>query len=192
MKMVPAGKGLARATKIVPDLIKRLGKNAMFSFEGQETPIDCEVAHELTTALVHLIRNAFDHGLESAEQRAYAGKPEQGLVKLSVWSENGLLALEIMDDGKGIDPDELKAMAIAKNVLTVEEAGKLSFKECYGLIFRPGFSTKTEVTEVSGRGVGLDAVAHSVRKKLNGEITMESVIGKGSRFIIRVPAIRTN
>ena len=188
MKMVPAGKGFARATKIVPDLIKRLGKNAVFSFEGQETPIDCEVAHELTTALVHLIRNAFDHGLESIEERIEAGKPEQGEVKLSARSENNHVVLEIVDDGKGIDPEELKAIAIAKNILSPEEAGKLSLNQCYDLIFRPGFSTKTEVTEISGRGVGLDAVAHAVKKKLKGEITIDSTIGKGSRFIIRVPA----
>ena len=188
LKMVPAAKGLGRATQIVPDLIRRLGKNAVFVFEGGDTSIDYEVAHELTTPLVHLFRNAVDHGLESPDERVKAQKPAQGEVKLSVRFDNGAIVLDIVDDGKGIDPQRLKEAAIAKKILTPEQARMLSIKQCYDLMLRPGFSTKSEVTEVSGRGVGLDAVVHSVKTNLKGDIQIESLPGKGSRFTLRVPA----
>jgi len=188
MKMVPAVKGLARALKVAPDLIRRLGKDAVVTFEGKDTPIDCEVARELTTPLVHLLRNAIDHGIESPGERALVKKPPRGEIKLSVRFDHGELVLEIADDGKGMDPQRLKEAAISKKMLGPREAQTLSPAQCFELILRSGFSTKTEVTEVSGRGVGLDAVVHSVKNKLNGAIHIESRPGKGSTFTLRVPA----
>jgi sensor domain CHASE-containing protein/signal transduction histidine kinase len=187
MKMVPATKALGRATKIVPDLIRRLDKNAVFAFEGQDTRIDFEIARELNTPLVHLFRNAFDHGIEFPEDRLLANKPEQGRVTLVVHKENSAIVLEVSDDGVGIDLDKIKAAAVSKRLIDPDSASKLTPAECYDFLFRPGFSTKNDITEFSGRGVGLDVVHDFVKNKLKGSIHIESRPGSGTRFILRVP-----
>ncbi len=184
---VTARKGLARSVKIIPGLIDRLGKNIRFNFEGEDTPIDCEIAQELNTPLVHLIRNACDHGIESPEVRAEKGKPEEGVIKLSVSRENNLLKLSISDDGKGLDPEQLKQSALAKGIITDDELRHLTRERAFALIFRPGFSTNETVNEVSGRGVGMDAVLCSVRDKLKGAIEVESKVGTGTQFTMNIP-----
>jgi chemotaxis protein histidine kinase CheA len=184
---VPAKKGFARAVKIVPGLIERLGKNAEFLFEGQDTAVDCEVASELNTPLVHLFRNALDHGIESADERAEKGKKEKAVIRLTVKRENSHLVVELSDDGRGLDADKLKAIALKKGVITKEEFSRLTKEECHLLIFRPGFSTVEKITEVSGRGVGMDAVNESVKNKLRGEVKIVSEIGKGTKFILNIP-----
>jgi PAS domain S-box-containing protein len=188
MLVVPARRGFARAVKIVPGLIQRLGKNAQFNFEGQETFIDCEVAGELVTPLIHLLRNAFDHGIESPEERAESGKDEIAIVTLSVERKNSHLLISLSDDGRGLDPDRLKSVALKKGVISSEVSGRLTREQAYDLIFRPGFSTADTISDVSGRGVGMDAVLTSVRNNLGGDLRIESEINKGTSFIISIPA----
>jgi sensor domain CHASE-containing protein/signal transduction histidine kinase/HAMP domain-containing protein len=185
--MVPARKGFARAVKIVPGLIRRLGKDALFCFEGQDIPVDCETAGELNTPLVHLLRNAFDHGVESPQERFEKGKAEKATVTLSVDRTNSHLIISLSDDGRGLDPENLKSVACRKGVITVEESGRLTKEEAYNLIFLPGFTTADTISDVSGRGVGMDAVITSVKKNLGGDLRIESDVGKGTTFIISIP-----
>jgi PAS domain S-box-containing protein len=185
--VVPAKRGFARAVKIVPGLIQRLGKNARFNFVGQDSPIDCEAAAELNTPLVHLLRNAFDHGVETPDERAATGKAEQATVTLSVERKNSHLVISLSDDGRGLDPDRLKSVACRKGVSTPGESDRLTKEEAYALIFRPGFSTADTISDVSGRGVGMDAVLTSVKKNLGGNLRIESEVGKGTTFIISIP-----
>ncbi|MFH0919187.1 MAG: CHASE4 domain-containing protein [Fibrobacterota bacterium] len=188
LRTVPAKKGLARSIKIVAGLKERLGKCANFRFEGQDTLIDCETAHELNTPLVHLLRNAFDHGIESPETRLEREKSMEGEVFLNVRQEDDHLSLMLSDDGRGLEPELIKAVALKKGIISEMEAKRLSPQQSLALIFRPGFTTLETVTEVSGRGVGMDAVLTSVRNKLHGEIHVDSLPGKGTQFTIRIPA----
>jgi two-component system chemotaxis sensor kinase CheA len=185
--MVPAKKGFARAVKIVPGLIHRLGKNALFCFEGQDIPVDCEAAGELNTPLVHLLRNAFDHGVDGPRERSEKGKAEKATVTLSVERTTSHLIISLSDDGRGLDPEKLKSVACRKGVITVEESGRLTKEEAYNLIFLPGFTTADTISDVSGRGVGMDAVITSVKKNLGGDLRIESDVGKGTTFIISIP-----
>lgn len=187
LKYVPARKGLARSLKIIPGLIQRLEKDAQFTFEGQDEPIDYEVAYELNTPLVHLLRNAFDHGIENKEERFLKGKGIPGRVSLSVKRNNGSYVIKLSDDGKGIDPEKLKQRALKNGLISGSEAQHLSCSELHDLIFRPGFSTADTVTYVSGRGVGMDVVADSVKNKLHGTICVESTIDVGTTFCITIP-----
>ncbi|MBI5017255.1 MAG: Hpt domain-containing protein [Deltaproteobacteria bacterium] len=188
LREVPARRGLARSLKILPGLLERLGKPVAFRFEGEDTPVDCDVVQELNTSLIHLIRNAVDHGIEPADERVEAGKPEEGAVSLAVSRQDGDVVVTLADDGRGLDPQKLKAAALRKGILDPAECGRLSAEEALGLIFRPGFSTAEQVTDVSGRGVGMDAVLDSIRQKLGGDIRVASSPGEGTRFTITVPA----
>ncbi|MBF0552581.1 MAG: hypothetical protein HQK60_18875, partial [Deltaproteobacteria bacterium] len=187
LREVSVKRGLGRALKIIPGLIERLGKDVVFKCEDNGVRIDCEMARELNTPLVHLIRNAFDHGVESFEERLETAKPEQGKVTLQVSLSDQELALTISDDGRGLDHQKLKETAITKGLLDPSEAATLTEGQCYGLIFRPGFSTAETVTDVSGRGVGMDAALAVVRDTLKGDIHVESKIGQGTKFIIKIP-----
>lgn len=186
LQQIPAKKGFERATRLVPGLLSRLGKNVKFKMIGEEIPVHYDLAHELNGPLVHLIRNAFDHGIEEAEQRVAAGKPEQGNVTVSVCQTDTWLEVAVEDDGKGLDPEILRAGAVRKGIMSPVDAAKLSADECRKLIFRPGFSTTATVSDVSGRGVGMDVVQTTI-SSLGGEISIESKPGSGSRFILRVP-----
>ncbi|MFH1076320.1 MAG: ATP-binding protein [Pseudomonadota bacterium] len=186
LTLVTARRGLARSLKLIPDLIKRLGKEVIFNFEGEETLIDIEVAAELNTPLIHIIRNALDHGIESPEQRIESGKNEAGTISLNVIQDNGKLRLRIADDGAGLDPIKLKNIALSKGFISQEEYNRLTPQECCELIFKPGFSTADQITEVSGRGVGMDAVLASIKEQLKGDIIISSEVGKGTEFIITV------
>jgi two-component system chemotaxis sensor kinase CheA len=189
LRAVPAKKGVARALKIVPGLMERLGKNAVFRFEGQETLLDCETASELNTPLIHLLRNAFDHGIELPETRMERGKPVEGEVLLNIQREENHLSIMLSDDGRGLDPERIRAVAYKKGMISEVELKRLSPQQSLAIIFRPGFTTLESVTEVSGRGVGMDAVLNSVRNKLHGEIHVDSILGKGTQFTIRIPAV---
>lgn len=187
LSTIPAKKGFAKALKIVPGLIKKTNKNVFFEFTGSNIPIDCEIAKELNTPLIHLFRNAIDHGIEPSDVREQLGKSAQGRVCLDVAEQYNSLVIKISDDGKGLDPDTLKSTAVAKKIITEEEASRLSVKESMELILRPGFSTTTEVTDISGRGVGMDAVLISIRVNLGGNFTIQSEKGKGTTFTIELP-----
>lgn len=187
LRTVSAPKGLARSLKILNGLGERLGKEIAFDLKGGETKIDCEMARELNTPLVHLFRNAFDHGIETAEERVIAHKPEQGKVNLSIQEDEKNVILTIIDDGRGIDPEKIKISAVKKGLITEKEAMTLSKQQCYELILQPGFSTAESVSDISGRGVGMDAVLHTIQEKLGGTITINSHVGKGSTFQISVP-----
>jgi len=140
----------------------------------------------LADPLVHLVRNAIDHGIELPSLREACSKPRAGHVRLSAQQEGDFVTIEIRDDGAGIDPERLRAKALEKGLIDPEAAARLSHEECLQLIFLPGFSTKAEVTDISGRGVGMDVVQSRIRE-LSGQITIHSDVGRGSRFVIRVP-----
>ncbi len=187
LRTIPANKALSRSVKIIPDLIRRLEKPIDFAFSGTETMIDIEVAQELNTALIHLLRNACDHGIESIDERAQAGKSKEAKVTLEVAHNESSLKVIISDDGRGIDPTKIVRSAIKKGVIEESKTEQMSENEKLRLIFRPGFSTANSVTDVSGRGVGLDAVLVTVEEKLGGRIDIESELGQGSAFILTIP-----
>jgi two-component system chemotaxis sensor kinase CheA len=187
--MVPAKRGIAKALKLIPGLNARLQKDIVFSIHGEEIPIDCEIARELNTPLVHLIRNAFDHGIEiDPDERLKQGKTSEGHVELIISSNSETLTIEVSDDGNGIDPEELKNTALRKGMLTSSVAARMSRDELLALIYKPGFTTTDVVSDVSGRGVGMDAVITSIKEKLHGTITILSTVGKGTRFILNIPS----
>jgi signal transduction histidine kinase len=186
LRAVPVTKGFGKALKIIPNLMERLGKEVHFIMNPDGVSIDCDLAQELNTPLIHLIRNAFDHGIESPEERVAAGKPEEGTITLSVHGNGDELAVELSDDGRGLDYVKLVRAAVDKKIITPEEASSCGMEEAYQLIFKPGFSTAEAVTDVSGRGVGMDAVWNKVCKDLDGKIAISSEPGKGTTFRIAV------
>jgi sensor domain CHASE-containing protein/signal transduction histidine kinase len=187
LRAIPAKRGLAKAFKIVPGLLKKLEKNILFEIEGSDVPIDCEIARELNTPLIHIIRNCFDHGIEQPEERVLLGKPEQGHVKVLIKKISDLITIEITDDGQGIQPEKIKAAAIKKGFITEKDAMLLSPNEIINLIFQPGLTTAETVTDISGRGIGMDAVISSVKENLKGNIAVSSTPGEGSTFTIQIP-----
>lgn len=190
LQELPAKKALARSVKLVPGLLKRLEKEAVFAFEGEDVPLPYELGQKLNIPLTHMLRNAFDHGLEDAEERLAAEKSTSGMVMLQVKRAENMLVVVLSDDGKGLDPEKLRQSALRKGVITPEEAAELKPAECQQLIFRPGFSTAQSVSDVSGRGVGMDAVLHTVREELGGTIMLDSIPGKGTVFTIRIPLVQ--
>ncbi|MFP4368226.1 MAG: chemotaxis protein CheA [Candidatus Kapaibacterium sp.] len=186
MRMVPVGKLYQKAPRIVRDLSKEFKKNIRLVVKGEETEIDRGIIEELNDPLVHMIRNSCDHGIESPEERKAKGKPEQGTVTLDADQEGNNIVLKISDDGKGMDPEKLRQKAIEKGIITKDQAGQMSDREAYQLIFMPGFSTAAQVSNVSGRGVGMDVVRTNIQH-LKGMIDIESGKDKGSTFIIKLP-----
>ncbi len=186
MRMVPVGKLYQKAPRIVRDLAKEFSKNIKLVVKGEETEIDRGIIEELNDPLVHMIRNSCDHGVESPSERMAIGKPAEGTIVLDADQEGNNIVLRISDDGKGMDPDKLKAKAIEKGLLTFEQANQMPAREAFQLIFAPGFSTAAKVSAVSGRGVGMDVVRTNIQK-LKGMIEIESEIGKGTTFIIKLP-----
>jgi signal transduction histidine kinase len=186
-RSVSVKKGLGQALKIVPGLIERLEKNVVFNLEDNHARLDVDLSRDLNTPFVHLIRNAFDHGVEYSEERVANGKSEQGQVNLTVTEEKDCLTLVLSDDGKGLDPEKLKASAISKGLISDDEASRMSDADAKRLIFKAGFSTAETVSDVSGRGVGMDAVVHTIESKLGGTVAIESTLGKGTSFIIQIP-----
>ena len=185
-RMVQIGRVFNRFPRVVRDISREFGKEIELVIEGEETEMDKSIIEEISDPLIHLVRNAADHGVESPEEREAAGKSRRGRIRLSAGHEGNHIVIAIEDDGKGIDPEKIKAKAVEKGVLTPQEAAEMTDTESYNLIFAPGFSMAKKLTSVSGRGVGMDVVKTNITK-LNGIITVESEVGKGSRFTLKLP-----
>lgn len=184
MRMVPVGQLFRRMVRLVRDLARKSGKKAELELFGEDVELDRRLVEELSDPLVHMIRNSMDHGLENPEDRLAAGKPEIGKVRLSARHQAGEIHIEIADDGRGLDRDRILAKALEKGFVTAGQ--QLTDNEIYGMIFRPGFSTAEKVTEVSGRGVGMDVVWKHL-EHLRGRVEIRSVPGQGARFLLRLP-----
>lgn len=185
-RMQPIKKVFGRFPRLVRDLARSLKKEINLELVGEETDLDKNLVEALADPLVHLVRNAVDHGIEMPEEREAAGKPRTGRVVLSAEQEGDHILLVISDDGKGMDANILRAKAVEKGMLEKDAADRLSDLECYNLIFAPGFSTKTEISDVSGRGVGMDVVKTKI-SQLNGTVNVFSTKGQGSKVVIKVP-----
>ncbi|MBH1653794.1 chemotaxis protein CheA [Stenotrophomonas maltophilia] len=185
-RMQPVGKVFSRFPKVARDVARALKKEVDLELIGAETELDRNLVEALADPLVHLVRNAIDHGVEMPDLREAQGKPRMGHVRLSAQQEGDYVSIEVQDDGAGIDPEKLRAKAREKGLIDPEAAARLSSEECLHLVFLPGFSTKAQVTDISGRGVGMDVVQSRIRE-LSGQIQIQSELGRGSRFMIRVP-----
>jgi len=185
-RMLPIGKVFNKFPRLVRDLARELGKKVKLIIEGEDTELDKSIIEEIGDPLVHMIRNAVDHGIEPPEERIKKGKPEEGTIWLKAYNEGNMIVIEIKDDGKGMDAEILKQKAIEKGLITPQEAENMSDKEAFMLIFKPGFSTAEKVTNVSGRGVGMDVVKTNI-EKLNGIIEIDSVPGKGTTIKLKIP-----
>lgn len=184
LRMVPIAASFQKMARIVRDLSHRLGKQVRFETEGEETELDKTVVDQIGDPLLHMVRNSVDHGIETPEERIAAGKPAEGTVCLKAYHQGGNFIIEIQDDGKGLDRDRILRKAIERGI--VSESDSLSDEEIYGLIFAAGFSTAEQVTDVSGRGVGMDVVRRNV-EALQGSISIRSKKGEGCRMIVRLP-----
>ncbi|QLG91991.1 chemotaxis protein CheA [Pseudomonas yamanorum] len=185
-RMQPIKKVFGRFPRLVRDLARQLKKEINLELVGEETDLDKNLVEALADPLVHLVRNAVDHGIETPEEREAAGKSRGGKVILAAEQEGDHILLSITDDGKGMDPNVLRSIAVKRGVMDKDAADRLSDTECYNLIFAPGFSTKTEISDVSGRGVGMDVVKTKI-SQLNGSINIYSTKGQGSKIVIKVP-----
>ncbi len=186
IRMLPISFVFSRFPRMVRDLSQTLGKSIDLEIIGDSTELDKTVLEKIGDPLVHLVRNAVDHGIESEEDRIAKGKPATGTVKLNAYHQGGNVVIEVVDDGKGLDPDMLKQKAIEKGILTPSDAEHLSRDHVFDLIFQPGFSTAKEISDVSGRGVGMDVVKRNIQS-LNGAIDIKSELGFGSKLTIRLP-----
>ncbi|WP_312371847.1 chemotaxis protein CheA, partial [Stenotrophomonas sp.] len=185
-RMQPVGKVFSRFPKVARDVARSLQKEVDLELIGADTELDRNLVEALADPLVHLVRNAIDHGVEGPDLREAQGKPRMGRVRLSAQQEGDYVSIEVQDDGAGIDPERLRNKAREKGLIDPEAAARLSSEECLHLVFLPGFSTKQQVTDISGRGVGMDVVQSRIRE-LSGQIQIQSELGRGSRFLIRVP-----
>ncbi|OXY83237.1 chemotaxis protein CheA [Oceanimonas doudoroffii] len=185
-RMQPIKKVFGRFPRVVRDLARSLNKEIELEMSGEETDLDKNLVEALADPLVHLVRNSCDHGIEAPEQREAAGKPRKGIIRLTASQEGDHILLGIEDDGAGMDPEKLKGIAMQRGILDADGAARMSDNEAYNLIFAPGFSTKSEITDVSGRGVGMDVVKTGITS-VNGSIFIDSEKGKGTRLQIKVP-----
>ncbi|HET7328539.1 MAG TPA: chemotaxis protein CheA [Nocardioidaceae bacterium] len=185
-RMQPIDHVWSKLPRVVRDLSVTLGKAVDLRMEGRHTELDKTILEAVRDPLTHLVRNAVDHGIEDCERRRLAGKPEQGTLLLRAFHEGGQVNIEIADDGAGIDPEKLRAKAVTRGMLTTESAAAMSDREAINLIFSPGFSTAAAVTNVSGRGVGMDVVKTNI-EKIGGSIDLTSVVGAGTTVRIRIP-----
>ena len=185
-RMQPVKKVFGRFPRLIRDLSRSLKKEIRLELRGEETDLDKNLVEALADPLIHLVRNSVDHGIESPEVREGLGKPREGHVLLSAEQEGDHILLIIQDDGAGMDPEKLRKLAVNRGMLDQEAANRLSEQECFNLIFQAGFSTKTEVSDVSGRGVGMDVVKTKITQ-LNGTLSIDSVMGQGTRIAIQVP-----
>ena len=176
----------SRLPHLVHDLSRKSNKNVELSLEGEETELDKSVSEVIGDPLVHLIRNTLDHGIEMEEDRIKAGKNPKGKVVLRAYHKGNSVIIEIEDDGKGIDPVKMREIAVRKGVITSEEAKNLDDKGALELIFAPGFSSAEKITDISGRGVGMDVVRTNI-KNLKGSVNTSSEIGKGTKFTLSLP-----
>jgi two-component system chemotaxis sensor kinase CheA len=185
-RMQPIGRLFHKYPRIARDLARNLGKEVELALVGEETEIDKTMVEDLADPIIHLIRNAVDHGVEDAARRAAAGKPAKSVLRLEARQEGDHIVITVADDGRGMDAEKLRAKALAQGLISEEEASTLDERQSYNLIFLPGFSTAEKVSDVSGRGVGMDVVRTNIQK-LNGTIEIQSQLGKGTTLLINLP-----
>ncbi|PAF45843.1 chemotaxis protein CheW [Helicobacter sp. 11S02629-2] len=185
-RMLPVGKVFNRFPRMVRDLSRELGKNIELDISGEETELDKSIVEEIGDPLIHIIRNSCDHGIERPEDRLAAGKSEVGKIDLKAYNEGNHIVIEIKDDGKGLDAEMLRRKAVEKGLMSQKDADSMTDKEAYAIIFKPGFSTATTITNVSGRGVGMDVVKTNV-ERLNGLIEIDSEKGIGTTLKLKIP-----
>jgi two-component system chemotaxis sensor kinase CheA len=186
IRMVPVDQLFRRFPRLVRDLGKQLGKEVEVQISGQETDLDKSILDALFEPISHLVRNAVDHGLETPQERLAAGKPARGKVRLDAYHQGNQVVIEISDDGRGIDREKVVSKAAQRGIVSPERAAGLSESEALQVIFEPGFSTAEAVTQVSGRGVGMDVVK-AVMERLKGTVAVETQVGQGTRFLLRLP-----
>ncbi|EEY44562.1 chemotaxis protein CheA [Vibrio mimicus] len=185
-RMQPIKKVFGRFPRVVRDLARSLNKEIDLELRGEETDLDKNLVEALADPLIHLVRNSVDHGIEMPDERAKNGKSRTGKVILSASQEGDHIELAIVDDGAGMNPDKLRSIAVKRGIMDEDAASRLSDKECFNLIFMPGFSSKEQISDISGRGVGMDVVKTAINT-LNGSIDIDSTIGKGTKITIKVP-----
>ena len=185
-RMVPIENVVSRFPRMIRDISKKLDKKMELYMSGEETELDRTVIDEIGDPLMHMLRNAADHGLESNEERIKAGKPEVGSIFLNAYQDGNNVVIEVRDDGKGVDVEKVKRKAVEKGAITAEQAASMSDKEAVDLLFRPSFSTAEQVSDLSGRGVGLDVVKSKI-EALGGDVEAKTVLGEGTTFIVRLP-----
>lgn len=186
MRMQPIAKVFNKFPRMVRDLARQMEKEIELIISGEETELDKTVIEEIGDPLVHIVRNAIDHGMESPAEREARGKPRCGRVELAAYQEGRNIIVSVRDDGKGMDPEALKRSAVEKGLMTADEAEKLSKSDALNIIFIPGFSTAKAVSNISGRGVGMDVVKTNI-SRINGTISIDSEVGKGTRITFRLP-----
>lgn len=186
LRMVPVSFTFDRFPRLIRDISKNLGKDVELVLEGQDTELDRTVIDEIGDPMVHLIRNSLDHGIETREERRAAGKPEKGTLKISAYQEGSGVIIEVTDDGKGIDPAKVKKKALERGVISEEQAAAMSDEEAIQIVLLPGFSMAATITDISGRGVGMDAVKSKV-ETLGGQLDLVSAVGKGTNVYVRLP-----
>ncbi|MGO9481563.1 MAG: chemotaxis protein CheA [Candidatus Kryptoniota bacterium] len=185
-RMVQIGRVFNRFPRLIRDIAKEFAKEIDLIIQGEETELDKSIIEEISDPLVHLIRNAADHGVETAEKREALGKPRRGTIRLSAGHEGNHVIIQVEDDGAGMNPDKLKQKALEKAIISPEEAEGMKTEDVYNFIFIPGFTTAQKVSSVSGRGVGMDVVKTNITK-LNGMIAVESAVDKGTKFTLKLP-----
>lgn len=185
-RMQPIGRLFQKYPRIARDLARNLGKDVELVLAGEETEIDKTMIEDLSDPIIHLIRNAVDHGVEERAERIAQGKPEKAIVRLEARQEGDHILIVVADDGRGMNPERLRAKAVEKGLIADEEANTMDERQSFNLVFLPGFSTASQVSDVSGRGVGMDVVRTNIQK-LNGSIEIRSVQGKGTTFVISLP-----
>ncbi len=185
-RMQPIGNVWNKLPRVVRDLAQTCGKQVRLEMEGRDTELDKTVLEAIKDPLTHLVRNSVDHGIETAEERIAAGKPAEGTLLLRAFHESGLVNIEITDDGSGIDVEKVRAKAVERGVVAVDQAARMGDREVMNLIFQPGFSTAEKVTNVSGRGVGMDVVKTNI-EKIGGTVDVQSRVGEGTTLRIKIP-----
>lgn len=186
IRMVPVEQLFRRFPRIVRDVAKIRNRSVVLQMSGQETDLDKSIVDALAEPLAHLVRNAVDHGIEPPDERIRCGKRDEGQVHLNAYHQGNHVVIEVSDDGRGIDPQKVISRAISTGLMTAQQASKLNDSEIQDLIFEPGFSTASEVTEISGRGVGLDVV-RTVLERMKGSVAVRSRVGEGTTFVLKVP-----
>ncbi len=186
IRMLPIGTVFSSFPRMIRDLAQRVNKQVNFTMDGQDTEIDRTVIDRIKDPLVHLLRNALDHGIETPEERATSGKPEAGNIHLSAFHEQGNIVITVQDDGNGIHPEKIKQAMVSKGLISAEAASRLTDAEAIDLIFLPGSSTAAQTTDISGRGVGMDIVKSNI-EAINGFVNVETVPGEGTKIILRLP-----
>jgi two-component system chemotaxis sensor kinase CheA len=186
VRMLPVAEIFDRFPRLIRDIARRLDKQVDLAIEGQDTAADKMIIEALGDPLLHIVRNSLDHGIELPDARRAAGKPAAATVRLRAYQETDSVVIEVSDDGRGIDPAGIRSAAVAKGVVTRDEADRLSDQEAVNLIYRPGFSTAAEVSDLSGRGVGMDVVLSTVQK-LGGRVSVVSQLGQGTTTRLSMP-----